>query len=108
MISFFILRDPWDIQTANEREMSLIPFPVDRLFNEELANFKVIIMQNFQMSQFLQPDYQRNLVKFVKNGGGLLFFGGPRALSAEDLVGTPLGELFPFKKQEKGLKGSFL
>ena len=55
-------------------------------------------MQNFNFSKFLRnPLYQRNLVKFVKEGGGLLFIGGRRALSGADLSGSPLQELLPFK-----------
>lgn len=96
IISFFILRDPWDSQAASERELSLIPFPVDRLFNEELQNFRVLIIQNFKLVQFMLPSYQRNLVNFVKEGGGLLFIGGPRALQMQDLRNSPLAEILPF------------
>ncbi len=96
LISFFILRDPWDSQQVSERELSLIPFPVERLFKDELANFRVLVIQNFTMLQFLQSEYQENLVKFVKNGGGLLFVGGPRALSEADLQNSPMSELLPF------------
>jgi hypothetical protein len=96
VISFFILRDPWDTQHVSEREMSLIPFPVERLFNEELVNFRVIVMQNFTLMRFLQPEYQKNLAKFVKDGGGLLFVGGPRALTETDASSSALSELLPF------------
>lgn len=96
LISFFILRDPWDSQQVSERELSLIPFPVERLFKDELANFRVLVIQNFTMLQFLQSEYQENLVKFVKDGGGLLFMGGPRALSEADMQNSPMGELLPF------------
>lgn len=96
LISFFILRDPWDSQGSNERELSLIPFPVARLFNEELPNFRVVILQNFTLLQFLMPEYQENLVKFVKDGGGLLFLGGHRALLDADLNNSPLKEILPF------------
>ena len=96
LISFFILRDPWDSQKVNERELSLIPFPVARLFNEELPNFRVIILQDFTLLQFLLPEYQSNLVKFVKDGGGLLFVGGPRALLNMDIQNSPLREILPF------------
>lgn len=85
LISFFILRDPWDSQQVNERELSLIPFPVERLFREELSNFRVVVIQNFTLSQFLLAEYQSNLVKFVQEGGGLLFIGGPRSLTPTDL-----------------------
>ncbi len=97
LISFFILRDPWDSQQVNERELSLIPFPVERLFREELPNFRVVVIQNFTLFQFLLPEYQNNLVKFVQDGGGLLFIGGPRALTSSDLSSSPLRAILPFE-----------
>ena len=96
LISFFILRDPGDMQMVNERELSLIPFPVERLFNEELPNFHTVIIQNFALYQFLEPSYQRNLVKFVNEGGGVLFVGGPRALQSTDIRNSPLASILPF------------
>ena len=96
LISFFILRDPHDFSLTNERELSLIPFPVSRLFTEELPSFKIIILQNFYLTQFLLPQYQKNLVKFVKNGGSLLFIGGDMALQSRDLLRSPLSEIIPF------------
>jgi hypothetical protein len=103
LISFFILRDPWDSQQVNERELSLIPFPVERLFREELPNFRVVIIQNFTLFQFLLPEYQQNLVKFVQDGGGLLFVGGPRALQSSDLQSSPLRAILPFEVDEDKL-----
>ncbi len=100
LISFFILRDRWDSQAVSERDLSLIPFPVERLFNEELPNFKVVIIQNFALFEFLQPEFQKNLVEFVKAGGGLLFMGGPRALQDGDLRGSPLEEILPFHTEQ--------
>lgn len=101
LISFFILRDPWDSSFADERDLALIPFPVDQLFTESIDDFKVLILQNFSLLQFLQPAYQKRLVRFVKDGGGLLFFGGPRAL--QDLASSeaPLRELLPFVMPEQ-------
>ncbi len=101
MISFFILRDRWDSQSVNERELSLIPFPVERLFKEELSNFKVVVIQNFALFEFLQPEYQQNLVDFVKAGGGLLFVGGPRALQNGDLYSSALSTILPFSTSNK-------
>lgn len=106
LISFFILRDPWDSQQVNERELSLIPFPVERLFREELPNFRVVVLQNFTLFQFLLPEYQNNLVKFVQEGGGLLFIGGPRALQSADLSSSPLRAILPFEVDENQLAPS--
>ncbi len=106
LISFFILRDPWDSQQVSERELSLIPFPVERLFKEELPNFRVVVIQNFTLYQFLLPEYQQNLVKFVQDGGGLLFIGGPRALQAADLSSSPLKAILPFEVEPGQLGAS--
>lgn len=103
LISFFILRDPWDSQEVNDRELSLIPFPVARLFNEELPNFRVIILQNFNLLQFLLPEYQENLVKFVRKGGGLFFIGGSRALKSNDIQNSPLREILPFELADRAV-----
>ena len=97
LISFFILRDPVDHQLTNERELSLIPFPVDRLFTQELPNFRSVVLQNFSLYQFLEPNYQENLVKFVKEGGGLLFIGGSRAFSSADYRSSALADILPFE-----------
>ncbi len=105
-ISFFILRDPWDNLQVPDRELSLIPFPAERLFNEELKSFRVLVLQDFTLGQFLQPEYQSNLVQFVKNGGGLLFIGGPRALLRIDLSSSPLREILPFTSGVEVLAGS--
>lgn len=107
LISFFILRDPWDSQQVNERELSLIPFPVARLFNEELPNFRMIVLQDFTLLQFLLPEYQNNLVQFVKEGGGLLFIGGERALLDMDIQNSPLKEILPFEVSNQNNSGTF-
>ena len=108
LISFFILRDPSDAQFSNERELSLIPFPVERLFKDELPNFRAVIIQNFSLFQFLEPSYQKNLVDFVLNGGGLLFVGGPRALHDLDVSSSPLAALLPFKNASRKAGGGGL
>ncbi|MCY4380077.1 MAG: hypothetical protein OXC40_00700, partial [Proteobacteria bacterium] len=96
VISFFILRDPWDIPSHDERDVSLIPFPVDQLFRHELPHFSVVVLQNFRLSEFLSPDHQNLLVDYVKNGGSLLFIGGPRALHYTDSHYSALAEIIPF------------
>lgn len=100
LVNFFILRDPWDEQEVQERNISLVQFPVEKLFTKELHNFRLIVMQNFSLSQFLEPQYQENLVRFVQDGGSLLFIGGPRALTQADLAHSPLRKIFPFSIED--------
>ena len=99
-ISFFILRDPQDRVQAADEELSLIPFPAERLFTKELPNFQLLVIQNFDMQRFLRPNYQENLVKFVENGGSLLFAGGPRALQKQALSSGPLRKILPFSAED--------
>ena len=104
LISFYILRDHLDDTRVDERELSLIPFPVDQLFGEELKNFRVIIIQNFSLARFLQPKHQQNLVDFVLRGGALLFIGGPRALQYEDIMASPLRQILRVDKRTATLQ----
>ncbi len=99
-ISFFILRDPQDSVKAADDELSLIPFPAERLFTKELPNFKLLVIQNFDMQRFLRPVYQENLVKFVENGGSLVFMGGERALARGELLSGPLKNILPFSAKD--------
>ena len=107
LISFFILRDPFDDTKVDERELSLIPFPVDQLFGEELKNLRVVIMQNFSLVRFLQPQHQQNLVDFVLRGGALLFIGGARSLRYEDIVTSPLGKILQVDKRTASLQRKY-
>ena len=102
LISFFILRDMFDNLDATERESSLIPFPVDRLFVNEINHFKVIVLQNFSLYKFLQSaEYQANIVNFVKQGGGLLFIGGKNALKDMDIFHKDFSSIIPFEVNYK-------
>ena len=107
LISFFILRDLLDNLDASERESSLIPFPVDRLFVNEINHFKVIVLQNFSLYKFLQsPQYQENIVNFVTQGGGLLYIGGRNALRDMDIFHKDFSSIIPFEVKYKKSKSS--
>lgn len=96
LVSFYILRDPFDHSDVGQRELSLIPFPVEQLFSTELSNFRVLALQNFTFQKFLQPELAKNLIDFVKNGGGALILGGPRAFKDIDLSSSALSDILPF------------
>lgn len=96
IVSFFILRDLFDDQPVPEAELSLIPFPVDQLFTDELASFKMIAMQDFSLTQYLKPEYQQNLISYVKSGGSLLMIGGEKALAQTEFSSQEMSSLLPF------------
>jgi uncharacterized membrane protein len=84
LVSFYILRTSSDdTQTRNpERELSLIPFPMEEIFDAKLSTFDVVVFQNFGHAdqQLSIAQYERKLEQYVANGGALVAIGGDRAL----------------------------
>jgi uncharacterized membrane protein len=84
LVSFYILRtmsdDPGVV--SQERELSLIPFPMEEIFDTKLDTFDVVIFQNFGYTdQSLSiAQYERNLERYVHNGGALVMIGGDSVL----------------------------
>ncbi len=98
LISFFILRSTTDMSGANNKELSLIPFPTRELFTEELHTFDVVIFQDFNYRPYQMGTYLENVRKFVdEQGGGFLMIGGDLSFSEGDYEGTPIAEILPMR-----------
>ena len=96
LVSFVILRNPENPSPAADRDMSLIPFPVDDIFLRTLPQFDLFILENFSASRFrLPPPHLEALKRFVAGGGALLVKGGENAFLAGGYKGTPLEEVLP-------------
>ena len=96
LVSFVILRNPENPSPAPDRELSLIPFPVDEIFGRALPQFDLFILENFSAARFrLPPQYLDALKRFVMNGGALLVKGGDSAFSAGGYKNSPLEEALP-------------
>lgn len=96
LVSFVILRNPENPAPAPDRELSLIPFPVDDIFGRALPQFDLFILENFSAARFrLPPQYLAALKSFVAGGGALLVMGGENAFSAGGYRGSPLEEILP-------------
>lgn len=99
LVSFFILRTPGDVTGAyRDEELSLIQFPYERLFEEDLGTFDVVVFQNFDYVPYFQYSGSRllqNLQTYVEEGGALVMVGGDRSFSLGDYAGTPLATVLP-------------
>lgn len=95
LVSFFILRSPSDIEFVPSEETSLIPFPCEELFQEQLRSFDLVILHNFNYSaycgQFLQPA----IVPFVNEGGAVAMLGGDLSFSSGGYYGSELSQILP-------------
>ena len=106
LVSFFILRTRADTSVAyDDRELSLIQFPYERLFDEDLWTFDVVIFQNFDYQPYFQYQSQRlldNLRTYVQEGGSLVMVGGDRSFSLGAYGESPLAGILPVELARQG------
>lgn len=95
LIHFTILRPPDKSDGVPVNELSLIAFPTRELFLERIDDFDLIIFDRYRVRGILPPDYFRNIVRYVREGGAVLVAAGPELASVESLMLSPLGEILP-------------
>jgi uncharacterized membrane protein len=95
LISFFILRTPGDDPHSSQDELSLIPFPTQEIFQEQLKTFDVVIFQNFNHRPYRMSQYLDGIAAYVRDGGAFAMIGGDQSFSAGDYAGTPIEEVLP-------------
>ena len=99
LVSFFILRHKmWQGHLAATQELSLIAFPYDELFTQDLQGFDLVILQNFWFGSFASFDdrpYMESLAKYVEDGGALMMIGGDQSFGAAGYGTSPLARILP-------------
>jgi uncharacterized membrane protein len=102
LISFIILRTPTDVVNVPDDQLSLIPFPTNRLFTEELSNFDLLIFDNFSYLLYFPMLYLENIRKFVDEGGAFAMFGGDQSFDLGGFTSTPIEEILPVTLERLG------
>ena len=95
LISFFILRTPGDDPHSSQDELSLIPFPTQEIFQEQLKTFDLVIFQNFNHRPYRMSQYLDGIAAYVREGGAFGMIGADQSFSAGDYAGTPIEEVLP-------------
>ena len=95
LLSFVILRTANDVVNVPESQLSLIPFPTERLFTRELRNFDLIIFENFDSRRYFPVTYLQNVARYVRRGGAFAMIGGPLSFSQGGYLGTPIEAILP-------------
>lgn len=96
LISFYVLRTQDDIADVPSEEMSLIRFPTDELFGEELPSFDLIVMQDIAYGPYGLAPFLPKIAEYVARGGALVVVGGPTTFRSANYQGTALDALLPF------------
>jgi hypothetical protein len=107
LIHFTILRPPEKDDFTPLRELALIAFPIQELFEKKLREFDLIVFDRYVVRDVLPPSYFRNIVDYVKEGGALLLALGPEFATLESLYNTPLGKIMPASPTGKVLERGF-
>ena len=102
LVSFVFLRTPTDTVDVPESQLSLIPFPIDDIFLEELKNFDVIVLDDFSHRAYFNPVYLERVRDFVRDGGGLAMLGGTRTFDSGGYADSALREVLPVELDGKG------
>lgn len=95
LVSFYILRTQQDQPRASESELSLIPFPVDEIFEKQLWSFDLVIFQNFNYRPYRMDRYLPNLRRYVEEGGSFVMIGGDESFGEGGYQTTPIAEILP-------------
>lgn len=101
LVSFVFLRTPTDSVDVPDNQLSLIPFPVEEIFLEELGNFDLIFLDDFSFRSYFNVLYLEKVRDFVRRGGGLAMLGGMRAFASGGYGESPLREVLPVELSDK-------
>jgi hypothetical protein len=95
LVHFTILRPPDKADAALEREVSLIPFPTEELFERRLGQFDLIIFDRAPQRGVLESYYLAAVARRTEQGGALLIAAGASEAGLDGLWSTPLAEVLP-------------
>jgi uncharacterized membrane protein len=95
LVAFFILRTLTDIDPVGSDELSLIPFPTEELFEEQLRSFDVVFLQNFNYGPYGIGAYLDEIKKYVEEGGGLAMIGGDLSFTSGGWARTAVADVLP-------------
>lgn len=95
LVHFTILRPPSKDDLTPLRELALIAFPIQELFEERLYDFDMIVFDRYSRSGLVPTPYMANVANYVRQGGALLLAVGPEFAEPFSLYDTPLAEILP-------------
>jgi len=95
LVHFTILREPNKLDATPQRELSLIAFPFQELFEIKLYDFDLIIFDRYRLNRILPNYYFGNIARYVKEGGALLEASGPDFATENSVYTTDLQQVLP-------------
>ena len=107
LVHFTILRPPEKDDATPLKELSLIVFPVQELFENKLYDFDLVVLDRYVVRGILPTPYYGRIAEYVRRGGALLAAVGPEFAAAQSLFRTPLGEILPVSPTGRVIERGF-
>ena len=95
LVSFFILRTDTDELPLGANEMSLIPFPYQEIFDEQLHSFDLLIFHNFNYKPYWVEPYLPGVRDYIQSGGALAMIGGDLSFASGQYGESALRDVLP-------------
>ncbi len=95
LVHFTILRPPFKDDATPLRELALITFPIQELFEQQLDNFDLLIFDRYSRRGLVPLGYLANVARYVEDGGALLLAVGPEFTDPVSLYDSPLARVLP-------------
>ena len=73
LVHFSVLRPQHKVDATPARDLALIPFPMQDLFEQHLNQFDFIIWDRYHDSITIPPHYLAHLRSYLHQGGGMLY-----------------------------------
>ncbi|MEL7127998.1 MAG: hypothetical protein AAGK23_00485 [Pseudomonadota bacterium] len=108
LVHFTILRPPYSNDFTPIEELALIPFPTGELFEDKLADFDLIIFDQYERRGVVTWAYLDNMARYVDEGGALLIAAGEPFAGPASLARTPLAAVLPATPTGEIMTGRFV
>jgi uncharacterized membrane protein len=95
LVSFYVLRTPFQSTSLGSDGLTLIPFPTAELFENHLDEFDVLIFQDLGIADVGLDRYLEGIARFVKTGGGLVLLGAETGFAPSAMSRPPFSEILP-------------
>ncbi len=95
LIHFTILRPLTKDDGTPLDELALIAFPIRELFEEQLKEFDLIILDRYSQKGLVPVQYMNNIANYVRQGGAIMLAVGPEYAESYASFGAPLQGILP-------------
>lgn len=103
LVSFYVLRTPFQSTSLGTDGLALIPFPTAALFENHLEEFDVVVFQDLALADVGLDRYLDGLARFVRAGGGLVLVGAENGFAPSAMSRPPFSEILPIVMPDAAL-----